>query len=66
MRDASVMLAHDFHPERHQGGVGIIQNNQFIYKKTCFWSILTDYFNYFSQNLVNPKALKGANDFFEP
>ncbi|MCP9199103.1 glycoside hydrolase family 9 protein [Gramella sp. GC03-9] len=26
MRGANVMLAHDFYPESHQGGVGIIQN----------------------------------------
>ena len=25
-RGANVMLAHDFYPESHQGGVGIIQN----------------------------------------
>ncbi|MCX2681178.1 glycoside hydrolase family 9 protein [Galbibacter sp. EGI 63066] len=26
MRGANVMLAHDFYPESHQGGIGIIQN----------------------------------------
>lgn len=26
MRGANVMLAHDFYPESHQGGVGVIQN----------------------------------------
>src|SRR5690606_40935536 len=26
MRGLNVMLAHDFYPESHQGGVGIIQN----------------------------------------
>lgn len=28
MRGLNVMLAHDFYPEGHQGGVGIIQNGQ--------------------------------------
>ncbi len=28
MRGLNVMLAHDFYPESHQGGVGVIQNGQ--------------------------------------
>ena len=28
MTGLNVMLAHDFYPEGHQGGVGIIQNGQ--------------------------------------